>query len=464
MSALRSVAIFVTPLLVLGTMAVGLRLGAEPPGVAALVVVGPPPKTHDRWVVQLRVLREERRIRENAPGIEVTIGATRRGGGNTATWRGKTNDEGVAEAVLTFAAPALAPDEAIDLVVRGEGAILAEGTVRVPSPAAPSPLGPAKPARAEGPLAIDVLPPPGGLAPEFASGVWVVVHDVDGHAISGARVTAEPDPGLEVAAPAKPTCAAGATFVPLRAMGHSLGARFVAEAPDGAKEAARGTWYGGLPVVPGGDEITLEPPAPREGEPLRVRVRSATMKPLVYAEVLDEEGRVFAASAPVARAATGFGEATIEVPGLARGRHFVSVSSRAEGFALGTAVARGFGVGGVTFESCTELLDVGVRPPPAFDRAPRLDGFDLRRAEAARIRAKGKSLAMGSLAVGGLLAGLMLATSLKRSAPHPTNVDDPEAIAITKSATPRWLVIVILLGLSCLAYFLLAGLVLFSGN
>lgn len=462
-SVVRTITTVLGPLLVLGTMGLGLRLGAEPAGIAALVVPAPLPATKDRLAWQVRALYEERRIREPAPALALEVRARTRDGKPIATWTGVTNVEGIAEATLVSPGFAPAPGATIDIEVRStkDRTILARGPVQVPADPEPTRMDPLRPTRVDGPLAVSVFAPPGGIAPQFANVVWIQVRDASGAAVSGARLAFEADPGLEIKSTPAPTCAAGYTSLVVQGIGHVFGLRATATAPAGAT----GAWYGALPVVPGGDEITFEPRAPTEAAPLTVRVRTASAKPLVYVEIVDDVGRELAVSAAVVESG-GFGEATVTIPSLPRGKHFAVVSSRPDGFHLGTAVARAFRVGAADGNSCEGEAELGVRPPPSFLRTPVLDGFGLRREEAARTRRKGMFLAVGSLVTGGILAALMLASSLHRSRPRFElwGAEPSELEAMTRSTTPRWLVVALLVGLSCLAYFLLAALVLYSGN
>lgn len=464
-SVVRVLTTVTGPLLVLGTMALGLRLGAEPAGVAALVVTAPPPAGKDRMAWQVRVLFEERRIREPAANLEIEVRARSRDGKHEAKWKGVSNAEGIAEAELVLPGFVAAAGESLDLEVRStkNSTVLARGPVRVPESPAPTRIQPLRPTRLEGPLAVSVFAPPGGIAPQFENMVWIQVRDASGTAVSGARLALEADAGLELKTVPAPTCAAGYTSLVVQGMGHVFGLRATATAPGGAT----GAWYGALPVVPGGDQITIEPREPGERAPISVRVRAASAKPLVYVEIVDDVGREFAASAPVV-ATGGFGEATIAVPALSRGKHFAVVSSRPDGFRLGTAVARAFRVGqeaagARSSEGCESDAELGIREPPTFERTPMLDGFMLRREEAARTRRKGTVLAVGALVTGGILAALMLMSSLRRSTPR-FDLEPKELEAMTRSTTPRWLVVSLLVGLSCLTYFLLAALVLYSGN
>ncbi len=447
-SKLRAVTIVVGPLLVLGTMAVGLRLGAEPPGVAAHVVAFPAPAANDRLVWQVRTFQEARRIREPASDMPFALRA--RGGGTEVRVSGKTNVEGIAEVELPLKTT---PGMDVDVEVTSSGALLASGVVRTPAPIATHAPEPVRPTKTEGPTLIDVFVPPGGVPPSLDSSIRVRIRPPAGHSPSALKITAQGENGLDVTKQAGAPCPAGWVSIPVRAMGHVLGLNLEVSGADGA----RGSWFGALPVVMGGDAIELEPPHPPPDAPFVVRVRTPTSKPLVYVEILDEGGRVAAAPLPVTKGG-GFGVAQLEAKGVGAGRYWVVASSRADGFQLGTAVAHAFAVGGSAAATCETEAELTLREPPSMARTIALDGFTLRRAEAAKIRRKGMTLAVISLAVGGLLAALMLLAPLRERAPTL------EAEGLVRSSTPKWLIAAMLLGLSCLAYLLLAGLVLFSGS
>jgi len=259
MSALRSVAIVLAPLLVLGTMAVGLRLGAEPAGVAALVIPAPAPAARNRLVWQVRVIREERRIREPAPGRAIEVRARR--GPEKTVWTGTTNEEGIAEAELAFSN--IAPGDAVEVDVVSGSDLLARGTARVPEPRPSQALAPLRSTKSEGPVSIAVFAPPGGVPPQLESSLWVRTRVPPGRALADVRLSAEGEAGLEIMGAPSAICPLGYASLPVRAMELVLGLRMSATGPDGLT----GSWYGALPVVPGGDEITFDPAAPKPNQP-----------------------------------------------------------------------------------------------------------------------------------------------------------------------------------------------------
>lgn len=459
MSGVRGVTIVLVPILVLGTMAVGLRLGAEPPGLAAHVIPMPAPAARDRLVWQVRVFREERRIREPGAGVPIVVIATS-AKSPVASVQATTNEDGIAEVTLPLATK---PDEEIDVEVRGAGVVLARGRARVPASTPSQMPAPVRATKADGDVKLEVFSPPGGIAPSLLSTIKIRARPpsaVPAHALT---IKPEGEAGLEIAGSAD-LCGRDATLdretgrysLSVRAMGHVLGLRLDARA-----ENAHGAWYGALPVVPGGDEIAVEPLNPAADAPFALKVTSPTSKPMVYVEIYDDAGRELAAPLPLT-VQGGYRVATMPVRGLPKGRHFAIASSRAEGFDVGTAVARGFLVGERGEVTCEGELDLFAREPPRSKREVAIDGFDLRRAEAARIRRKGMTLAVASLTIGAILAAVTLLAPLRKK---PTTTADGGVIeGLTKAAMPRWAIAAMLLGLSCLAYLLLAGLVLYSGN
>lgn len=488
--AVRALAMVVGPILVLGTMAAGLRLGAESPGLAAMVIPMPTRAARDRLVWQLRAFREERRIREPAPNIPIDVVVS--AGDAHATWSGITNLDGIAEATLPLAKAE--PGTRVTMTARSGAVILADGIVTIPEPGRTTAVSPLKATERTGPLDVKVYGPPGGVAAPFEQDLLVTVDGPDGHRYRSdqLRMSAEPDPGLEVIHAHTPHTTDDGALLRVRPLAHVLGLRVEVTGPNDL----RGTWYGSLEVVHGGDEITLQGEHPerdrerkQENElspfiataPITVAIRTPTPKPVVYVEILDGVGREVATSLPVEQS-HGFGVATLTVPpnpALGVGPHWAVVSSLPDGFREGSAVAKPFcvesngeGPPGRILASSGPACDAhrspaSLAPPPFFPRAVVLDGFVLRRAEAARTRAKGVRLAVGALIAGGLLAALMLFTSLRASSPHlelGSDVERADADAITKTTTARWVVVAILLTLSCLAYLLLAALVLYSGS
>ena len=458
MKYVRTLATTVAPLLILGTMATALRMGAESPGMAAFVVPAPAPKTGDRIVWQVRVLREARRIRDAAPAVPLDVVALARGA--RATWSGTTNLEGVAEAELHFAQ--IAAGDPVDIEVRSGATLLAKGVVAVPAGVAPRAAPALVATKADGPLSIVLTAPLGGVPPALDSAIWL---RVAGPGAEGARVALEGEAGLEIAAPSVVPCAGGRVKVPVRAGSHLLALRATATAQDGTASS----WYGALPVVPGGDEIAIEPPRPAAGAPLKLVVKSPTPKPLVYIELYDDVGRVAAATrelTPVPGAPMAMPTASVDVPSAVAGRYFAVVSSRADGFVQGTAVSRAFLVGEALAEAtatgCDASADRLLFEPPSFARGVALDGF-VRRYEAAReTRRSGTRLAMFSLTLGIALAGLMIWSAMRQP---KRRVDEmPEEAVLRQNTTPRWLAVIMLASLACLAYLMLAGLVLYAGD
>ncbi len=115
------VAMVVTPIVAIATLAAGMRVGARRAVHAAIVYGAPRARGESAFAWQVVTLVEDEGPRETE-ARKRRHGArpgARRGGTREATWRGDTNEDAVAEVRLDL--PGVARGEPIDLEVLGDG-------------------------------------------------------------------------------------------------------------------------------------------------------------------------------------------------------------------------------------------------------------------------------------------------------------------------------------------------------
>src|ERR1700690_2224716 len=132
MKPANTIAIFATPALSFGTLAIALGFGAHGETLAA-VAYGAPPGTDRAGVAwQVDVLLEDRGVREIKPNLPITVHAEWKG--NARDWSGVTTSEGAAEGPLDFFG--IAPGDAVDLTINTNDEkkiLLASGRAVVPN-------------------------------------------------------------------------------------------------------------------------------------------------------------------------------------------------------------------------------------------------------------------------------------------------------------------------------------------
>ena len=197
MATAHRIAIVGTPVVALATLAVGLRVGAGSATHAAIVYAAPRARGATAFAWQVVTLVEDHGARETERRAGITVRA-RTAQGKEATWTGDTNADGVAEATLDL--PGAERGDAIDLDVRAEGLAepLAKGPITWDDAAwmngAPGPF--ARPSRRDGTIALDVAVLSGRLAAHAPTTLLVrATSRDDGHAIAGASIAVEPEPG-----------------------------------------------------------------------------------------------------------------------------------------------------------------------------------------------------------------------------------------------------------------------------
>jgi hypothetical protein len=425
------------PLLAVATLGLGLRVGAGD-AVRAAIVFGAPtgrpaPDGKVRLAWQLLTVVDDRGVRETAAMAGLTVTA-RTADGREATWTGATNEDGIAEIALAFAA--LEPGAPVDLVVRaaGEPEPLAAGRVRwEDGPHGESATGNVvpivRPTKRSGAVGLDLFVPGERLVTGFDTRAWVRLSVPDG--VSGNRVglELEPEPGLDLASPRAALCPARAgeegpqtrwAPVPMRAMGHVTGIG-VKAVLDGATV---GEWFGALPVAAGAFQPALPAVVPAS-TPSDLRLVAPNPRTVVYAEVDDDRGRVAAEALAVTTPGPGPGasvpSATFRVPALANGLHWLVVSGEPRGAETrsGAAMAWPFLVGSAPGVDPSSECSVGpwllAHPAPRFPRWTALDGLPLRHTHNRRRHAAGLAIALVALVAAGALEALLL-TAVAREA------------------------------------------------
>lgn len=345
----RQALIVGAPIVAVATFMLGLRVGAGEAVVAAKVFVAPPGRAvngHVPLALQLLTYREKQRVPETVALANLTVIA--RAGSKEARWTGSSNEDGIAEVALAFDGEQLPSPVHIEVLREGEPEPLAVGTFTAerrrdwaagldPKGTAPS----VRPAKRDGDIGLEVHLEDGRLAVGFPSPVWV-------RAEPAARLELAPEPGLDIVR--QRTCGGaseGWSLLEVRALAHVVGLGI--EARDMNDASRHGTWFGGLPVAAGAFAVELPRSIP-EGRASTVEIIAPNPRSVAYAEIDDHEGRVIA---EILRPAVKSGErdqvprATLRIPPLARGLHWLVVSGEPRGAEslLGAAIAKPFLVG-----------------------------------------------------------------------------------------------------------------------
>lgn len=423
----RTALIVFAPIVSVATLMIGLRVGAGETVRAASVFAAPPgmpsaPGAPVPFTWQVLTYLEDRGVRETIGMRDLTVIA--RSKGNEARWSGSSNVDGIAEAVLSL--PGLTTNDPVDLEVRtsGEGAPLAEGRIswktlpwaREPGSEA---TGALRPSKREGAIAIDVVVEGERLVVGFETPVWAHLVSPSGP-LDQAHVDLTPEAGLRLEKDrVKVGCDIWAEIGAI-AQGPS-GIQIDAKAADGRT----GVWFGALPIAAGAFFIG----APRfvpAGKAEPVVLVAPNPRNVVYAEVDDEHGRVFAAALPLAvEKDDPVPRARFTMPPLAAGLHWLVVSGEPRGaeHLAGAAIAKPFLVGGGDLppnvrpaETCSIGPWLARRPPVlGFRRWLALDGMATRGASNRMRHRLGLVIGLGSLLVAAVLEVLLL-TAASREA------------------------------------------------
>jgi hypothetical protein len=457
------------------TFMLGLRVGAGNAVKAASVFGAPPGKPPAAgapvpFAWQILTYIEDRGVRETIGMQGLTVVA--RSKGKESRWTGASNADGIAEA--TLAIPELAPGDPVELEVRvaGEALPLAQGFVDWQSPVwahdreEAGEHAAARPSKRDGAIAIDVLVEGERLVVGFDMPVWAHVR---GSGIDPSRVTlhATPEAGLRLEKEHPKIGCDGWAEVEAIAEGHVVGLQIEAQAPDGKK----GVWFGALPVAPGAFFVG----APRhvvEGKSETVVLVAPNPRNVVYAEVDDERGRVFAAALPLAvEPGDPVPRARFEMPALAPGLHWIVVSGEPRGAErlAGAAIAKPFLVGSAPDVRPEEACSIGPwlakRPASGFPRWLALDGMATRGASNRASHRLGLFIGLVSLVAAAVLEVLLLTAASReaRAVMLLAEVDEPEANRERVIAKPPGGSLAIAILVATLGFALLAALMVAKG-
>ena len=424
----HTIAMVVTPLVAMATLALGLRIGAGNAVHAALVYGAPPARGSTARAWQVVSVLEDRAVRESVPlkGLTVRATAPARGGApaREAVWSGDTNVDGVAEIRLDM--PWLKDGEPLDVVVSSaaDPAPLARGKVAWSTePWASNPPAPfVRPSKRDGDVALDLAIQGGALTPGFPTSTWIRATDAaSGAPLPGVTIDVEPEPGLTVPVPTTTTCAEGWAEISAQPIIHVVGLSLHAHAAGGKS----GDWYGSPPVAPGASYVAL-PPTLDGREAHAFDVIAPTAREVAYVEVDDAEGRAVAAALTLEAKPGEQPHARFEVPPLAGGLHWLVTSGEPRGAdsLRGAALARPFWVEPGAGEAradpaprgpCALGAHLATHPAAAFHRWLALDGFKGREDANAKSHRIGLALSLGSLAVAAVLELLLILTGTQRT-------------------------------------------------
>jgi len=470
----RTALIVLAPIVAVATLMLGLRVGAGDAVKAASVFGAPPGKPPGAgapvpFAWQVLTYVEDRGVRETIAVRELTVIA--RSKGSESRWSGSSNADGIAEAALAL--PALAPNDPLEIEVlaAGEAEPLARGLVAWKLPATwardradTGERAAVRPSKREGAIGIDVLVEGERLVVGFGTPVWA-------HVIAGdpSRVNlhATPEAGLRLEDEDPKIGCDGWAEIPAVAEGHVAGVELDAKDPGGK----RGVWFGALPVAPGAFFVG----APRhvaENEAQTAVLVAPNPRTVVYAEVDDEQGRVFAAALPLAiEPGDPVPRARFEVPPLARGLHWIVVSGEPRGAErlAGAAIARPFLVGDAPGVRPDEACSIGPwlakRPATGFPRWLALDGMATRGAKNRASHRLGMAIGLVALLAAAVLELLLLTAASReaRAVMLLADLDAPEEERARVTAKPPGGSLAIALLVALLGFALLAALMVAKG-
>lgn len=469
----RTALIVLAPIVAVATLMFGLRLGAGNAVRAASVYAAPPgmPASAGAPVPiawQVLTYLEDRGTRETLGVDSLTVVA--RSKGHEARWTGASNADGVAEASLAI--PGLAPNDPVEIEVRaaGDAEPLARGFVDWQSPTWAREPGDGerasvRPSRREGPIGLDVLVEGERLVVGERTPLWA--HVTSGAGTSDVTLKLTPEAGLRLDDDSAKVGCDGWAEIPAVAEGHVAGVGIEAGDPEGR----RGVWFGALPVAPGAFFVG----APRfvpAATPETVVLVAPNPRTVVYAEVDDERGRVYAAALPLAATADDpVPRARFAMPALAPGLHWIVVSGEPRGAErlAGAAIAKPFLVGGAPGVRPDEACSLGPwlarRPATGFPRWLALDGMETRGAANRASHRLGLFIGLVSLLAAAVLEALLL-TAASREARAVLLLADLDETAgararVTAKSPGGSLAIALLVAL--LGFALLAALMLAKG-
>jgi hypothetical protein len=468
----------VTPMVAVATFAIGLRVGAASAMRAAIVDVAPGGEGSRTFVWQVSTWLDDEGVRE--PIAIADLIATLRSGSKVATWRGASNAEGVAEMTFDLDTKANEPLE-LDVKDGHDSSNLARGPID-PSllqntrnrasidgeRLAPSIVN-------EGDVAIDVSVYGGELVAGYATPVFVRAFDrATGNAIANLSIEVDPEAGLDFSETTETTCARGWAAFSALANFHVVRATFRAATADG--KTAR--WYGSLPVAAGASAITL-PRIIDANVPQSFDVQAPSAHKIEYVEVDDEQGREFAIATPLHTSDNTVPHATVALPPLHSGLHWIVTSGDAAGAVAlgGAAIARPIfatprdaKAPSIATNACDQTAYFVAHSATGFSRQRALDGFIDRGTNVRAQHRLGVFIGLASLVIAAIIEIVLLLRALqssKRSIDHVTseiNRDDDDGGPRTMRSSSILPNAALAVGLALLGFGLLAAMLLLRGS
>jgi len=456
------------PFVAIVAVAVGLRVGA-PNSVRSVVVYGAPSAGTSGLAWQLVAFDEDNGARWPAAGVDLEAFA--RVGDTTARWRGRTNQDGAAEAQL-----ALKASEGMRLEVRSGERLLAQGLVSFPAKLdtiVPPPVWMPF-ARRIGPALLDVAVLGQRVAPGFPASLWVRATDASTHArLAGVELAADRDASLLSALAMGPTTAGGWAEVRVKAVGLAVSLTLHARTPDGRT----GDWEGGLHMSPGAAMLSTRVRWLPDEEP-EIEIVAPSTQRIAYVEIDNARGRGWATTLSLTGDPDGTTRARVRVPKLSPGLYQAAVAADPMGatrLEQGTSVrpffvawsdqaAFAFGEDAIecvppsdsreTAPALAACLAMTVSTP--VPRWMALDGFSAQRANEAHARLIGLAIALGAILVAVLLEGTLVlraavSSRVRLSATGASSKSDQTVARISGVAVALF---VALLGFALFAAFL----------
>lgn len=395
-----------TPLVAVLVLVLGLRIGGKGAVRSASVWASPPSVARGEVVLQIVTFLDDRGVREavHVPAVDVSV--TEVATGKVTHVVTDTNVDGVIELSVPLSH---AQSSELDVLVRAndEPRPLATGRVTVPR----TPFGPngatAKPARVTkrtGELVVDLYVTDEKLVVGYPVPSVVHVTRAGGAAVNDAEITLTADPGLD-AEPFSRTCDDGYAFGNLRATFHTVGLTIAAKTRDGHE----GTTFLALPVAHGAFYVDAAREVPPMA-PFAVTVRAPGERKVAYAEIDDDDGRVFATTLALTPEPSGPSAAFLAPP-LPEGTYWIVTSGDPRGAEKleGAAIARAINVRKESNipRSCRERAALAMRPGFGFARQELLDGLPERRSDDTKRARLGLAIALI-----GLFAAAVIETTL----------------------------------------------------
>jgi hypothetical protein len=459
----RTALVVLAPLVSIATLMVGLRIGAGRAVRAASVFAaapGLPAEAGARVPLAWQILTylEDRSVRETIAVADLTVIA--RSKDRESRWTGSSNADGIAEASLGLVG--LGDDDVVEVEVlaASEPEPLARGRIALRDlrgPSLPEAQHPSvRPSKREGTIAIDVLVEGERLPVGFEIPLWIRVGTREP---SQTKLELEPEGGLRVATTEAPKAGCDG-FWKVSAAAEGLVAGLGIDAKDAS--GGHGSWFGAIPVAPGAFFIDLPRFVPSRKEESVVLV-APNPRTVVYAEINDTHGRVFAVALPLAATDEDpVPRARLTMPPLAPGLHWIVASGEPRGAErmAGASIAKPFVVGTspVPAIECALGPWLAEHPAPGFPRTLALDGMTTRGATNRARHRIGLFIGLVSLLSAAALEILLLTAAAREAKTLLADVDESNDRVTVKTPGGNLTIalLIAILGFALLAVLLVA--------